>query len=523
MGKRLLIILCLLIFKEVEAVNIVTVPSPAGYATSGMAFIVTGLEKGIYNFDIKIFDALTLVYKTKINNHVINSDNRQVIYVWNLRNHNGRFAAAKQYELWVEADNINTPTSPIYKVPIGIQAGGQDFADFVNCKLHTSSSGDKIYEWNDNISVNKAIICFEGFDPLNETAFAPIMTRYNFVSSALISEFDGWDIFCVSWKNGGAPLAENGNSAIEIVNMISNLNGGYEELMLAGFSMGGVIARYALAKSESDGNPLPIKKFVSIDAPQQGAQINLCFQAIIYHLDEYSNLVNIGQFLNLASAVEVEDYRNVLYSGAAKDMLYYHIGMVEIRVPSWDIVNKVPFDVPMVQIWDVADYWHDSFYAILNGYGKNGYPSYCKNYAISFSSKSNYYSDKIAGEHMANFDGPGSLLYNVISDPEDVIQASYIDFRDIAEYLERNGYDDFINFVPLTSALDLKGISNVDNLTIEEIQEYSAFHKIYIRGDEYRCAHANFPDDIIVDFFRDIVEDNDPVFITNMQFVDEYK
>ena len=51
---------------------------------------------------------------------------------------------------------------------------------------------------------------------------------------------------------------------------ISTLNSN-TQMIAAGISMGGVIVRYALAKAENDGNPLPFNKFLSIDAPQQNA------------------------------------------------------------------------------------------------------------------------------------------------------------------------------------------------------------------------------------------------------------
>ncbi len=52
-------------------------------------------------------------------------------------------------------------------------------------------------------------------------------------------------------------------------------------MVAAGVSMGGVIVRYALAKAENDGAPLPFKKFVSIDGPQQGAVVSYDLQSFI--------------------------------------------------------------------------------------------------------------------------------------------------------------------------------------------------------------------------------------------------
>lgn len=45
-------------------------------------------------------------------------------------------------------------------------------------------------------------------------------------------------------------------------------------MVAAGISMGGIISRYACAKAEADGNPLPISKLLTLDAPHQGATIS---------------------------------------------------------------------------------------------------------------------------------------------------------------------------------------------------------------------------------------------------------
>src|SRR5690606_40712128 len=45
-------------------------------------------------------------------------------------------------------------------------------------------------------------------------------------------------------------------------------------LDVAGVSMGGVVARYALAKMEEDNQTHGVANFVSIDAPQQGAIVH---------------------------------------------------------------------------------------------------------------------------------------------------------------------------------------------------------------------------------------------------------
>ena len=56
-------------------------------------------------------------------------------------------------------------------------------------------------------------------------------------------------------------------SAIKYISSINN----NQKVVAAGISMGGVIARYALAKAENDGMPLPVSKFVIMRQGGHGA------------------------------------------------------------------------------------------------------------------------------------------------------------------------------------------------------------------------------------------------------------
>ncbi len=111
------------------------------------------------------------------------------------------------------------------------------------------------------------------------------------------------------------------------------------QMVAAGISMGGVIVRYALAKAENNGNPLPFNKFVSIDAPQQGAVFDKPLQ------DYLKN--------------EISDFqKHGLNNNAAKQLLFYN----------------------------TYGNLHNSFYNELNNLnGGTGYPSLTENIGVSFS------------------------------------------------------------------------------------------------------------------------------------------
>lgn len=84
----------------------------------------------------------------------------------------------------------------------------------------------------------------------------------------------GADVMILNFRYGGNYMQDNAlvvRSAIQYINQIKT---GSRKLDVAGVSMGGVIVRYALAKMEQDGVAHNVGRFVSMDAPQQGAVVD---------------------------------------------------------------------------------------------------------------------------------------------------------------------------------------------------------------------------------------------------------
>jgi len=107
--------------------------------------------------------------------------------------------------------------------------------------------------------------------------------------------------------------------------------------------MGGVIARYALAKDEENGNSLNVSHFASIDAPQQGAVLD-------ENLQDYLNDKGVGG--------------ESLTSLAAKQLLQYN---------AFDPDRGTSSSI------------YDQFYSELDGLDGNGYPEDSKNIGVSFA------------------------------------------------------------------------------------------------------------------------------------------
>jgi Secretion system C-terminal sorting domain len=158
--------------------------------------------------------------------------------------------------------------------------------------------------------------------------------------NALFNAFlqSGYKIYFLNYAYNSQDMRNSASIYNSASRYISTLNSN-TQMIAAGISMGGVVVRYALAKAENDGNPLPFNKFISIDAPQSGAVFDIPFQTFMSDkLDPFQ--------------------KHGLNNDAAKELLNFNI------------------------FGDL----HSSFYSELNSLnGGKGYPSLTENTGVSFS------------------------------------------------------------------------------------------------------------------------------------------
>jgi hypothetical protein len=188
------------------------------------------------------------------------------------------------------------------------------------------------------------IVISEGFDSYNTTPIQFYRFAGNDLINCLINK--GFKVYIVNYKYNSQDIRNNAAVYASAIRYVSSINNN-TSVVAGGISMGGIIARYALAKAEGNGNPLPAYKFLSIDAPQQGAVISSTLQD--FKKQKQQNESN-SQFL-----------LHTLNNDAAKELLLYNT-------------------------FDQSAGVHNSFYNELNGLNGNGYPHLTENIAVSFSS-----------------------------------------------------------------------------------------------------------------------------------------
>ncbi len=149
--------------------------------------------------------------------------------------------------------------------------------------------------------------------------------------------------------NGGTDYIErNAMVLIDLIEQINSCKMGSNPIKIIGFSMGGLVARYALRFMELNGIPHDADLFVSIDTPHKGAVVPIGLQELVDVIDD---LVPFGSLDHIDA---------ILNTPAAKQMLIHHY-LANSQTPQG------------------APNFHDQFYNELNAMG---FPQQTRNIAI---------------------------------------------------------------------------------------------------------------------------------------------
>lgn len=217
--------------------------------------------------------------------------------------------------------------------------------------LGVSGTGDVIIETaGTDGKLDKPLIVVEGFDPNDDFGYYSFINNNNLngTNAGTIDVFinptktlnqaiedEGYDLVFINFANGTDYIQRNAyfvEAVIDWVNQKKGLNGSTEKNVVLGMSMGGLVARYALRHMETTGKVHDTKLYISHDAPHQGANVPLAYQAFVRHLAGESIgwpvflgffTINIVDLPTLVPALN--DGLDLLKSPAAQQMLIYQL------------------------------------------------------------------------------------------------------------------------------------------------------------------------------------------------------
>lgn len=144
------------------------------------------------------------------------------------------------------------------------------------------SAQSYIMRRSDRPAIRKPVVFVEGFPGGYEwMEMFPYINQQNLACRLLEA---GYDIVLVRFPYGAERLEANAFALIEVIKEIISLREGKEPLIVGGVSMGGLIARYALAYMERKTNiDHETAKFFTIDTPHEGANMPGSVQGTAQH------------------------------------------------------------------------------------------------------------------------------------------------------------------------------------------------------------------------------------------------
>jgi hypothetical protein len=240
----------------------------------------------------------------------------------------------------IPSSAVHTREYDVYMVPDAVKL----FRDDVST---SSFYRNKLTLWqNENAPGTQVpILLVEGFDAYN----LKNAEYYRYVAKDLINKLleNNYKVYVLDFAFNAQEMERNAAVVRSAISLLSDLNNN-EEIIVAGASMGGIIARYALAEDETEKRNgqrtdfLPVSHYISFDSPHLGAVISRELMAFVHENDAGNYTFGTPAFQQLV--------RN--QSGP--------------RSPSWRSPQEL-------------------FYSKLNALYNNGYPSHCVNIGVSFS------------------------------------------------------------------------------------------------------------------------------------------
>ncbi|MBI4649148.1 MAG: T9SS type A sorting domain-containing protein, partial [Bacteroidia bacterium] len=237
-----------------------------------------------------------------------------------------------------------------------------------------------IWRGCNNVCIQRPIILVEGFDPTD--------SRYLHVNSTLYCEnkcsklkdmnlYDvlnvegmadmmrdaGFDIIILNYADGKASITSKANVVEELIRVLKDSLtncGSSQEFIILAPSEAALVVRYALAEMEGNGEEHNTKMFISYDGPHQGGNLPLSLQ---YLVDFMITSIPLNWLFNFGSEI-----MEVINAVPTRQMIVYHY-------------NSYPSPDPEFT----------SFFSSLNSLnGGIGYPTKCRNIAIANGSGNSY-------------------------------------------------------------------------------------------------------------------------------------
>lgn len=294
----------------------------------------------------------------------------------------------------------------------------------------------------------------------------------------------GKDVILLGFTERSASILDNSDAAIAAIVKATATRNVKDPLVVGGFSMGGLVTRYALAKMEANHTPHQTGVYFSYDSPHRGAYIPISLQAFA-HFIRSSNPA----------------FSDQMNSDAAQQLLWSHISTED------DKPEISPKRVAFLEALEDVGSWPRTprLLAVANGVGNgtgNGIEASktaVLGKALSMVSGTDLRTMPAAPDDLA-------AILKLINRKEVLVQGPAVDgapggtldsFKILADVLNEikfppMGVDNPIEehcFVPAVSAVDIRDLDTNDDL----YTDIDSLNPSDSGVDEYRLASQNEP------------------------------
>jgi hypothetical protein len=306
------------------------------------------------------------------------------IYDWTykLTLTNGQILYSQSRMIFEETlyDVVSQPTimKRTISEPCALNDAGLDQVEFVGTQNYLGQTNTATIEidylaGNDcSDGITKPLIVAEGFDSgllgmengLGDVDYGNFRFEYLNATGTLGVTISDYDIIYINWDEGRDHLQRNAlllEDIIQWVNAEKANNGSTEQNVVLGQSMGGVLARYALADMEQRNITHDTKLYISHDAPHQGANIPIGIQYFARHLADQFIGTPLGDFsfeVSDDSEASIQEINALFNEPGTQQLLSNYI------TPSFGLNNSA----------------HEAWQTDLQS---KGYPTLTRNIAIS--------------------------------------------------------------------------------------------------------------------------------------------
>lgn len=251
-------------------------------------------------------------------------------------------------------------TEPCYFPPNDtLNSGNRKFQGYNESQAYAGRG--RFVNHSGTTCLTKPVIVVEGYDPFDGNDNSSLYSELDRNDLAADLENQGYDIITLNFeprvingkmvKGGTDYIERNAMVLVKLIEMVNaSKSNNAEPTKVIGFSMGGLVARYALRYMELNSIPHDVDLYVSVDSPHQGANVPSGVQHTIKLIDDL-----VPEWLE----PELSNLEDELNHPATKQMLKYHYTKKNTNEP------------------------HSFYNTFYNNLNNMGYPQNTRNIAVA--------------------------------------------------------------------------------------------------------------------------------------------